>query len=671
MHRLRLSLSAPDSRRIWAKDPLRYPAFILCYTSLYERLPAAIVLLVTIALLSACGGGAPTRAPLPTISNPGQSQLPSRPTPTPEPTVTPTPDLQATASAGIAATIEALRRRIPSPTPIPPTATPRPTATPVIVTPTPTPIPTLVAMVDRVRPSVVWVGVIGPDFIAAGSGVIFEVDDSTKTALVMTNHHVIVGSRQILVLDNEATPYSAVIVGANPLRDLAILRICCSTSFRALPFGNASNLSSGTEVIAIGYPLSIGSDVLAPGGPPTVTRGIVSAIRDISTTIDDEPFEGHVIQTDAPINPGNSGGPLLTASGEIVEINTFGITLAESLGFAVSEKTISATLPDLLAGSQIWTQDTPLGILSTTYVSQAHWFTVQVPRGWTIDYTDDFTAEGKEISRVVMWHPELSTLYSMVVQISFEEIDTTLYQSLTSYLPTNPPVAPPGAKEFAVVSGGPIGDGLIRTNRPVPANRFNLRYGPEDDLIRVVEDWYLLGRYVARVSATAASDAWFNDENVAVRKQLELVLDSFQPSAFTSDDNPFSVAHPPSWQVIPGDLAEYWAEDLAAEQRVLVQIRSAEGHTNVSNYADAVQGTILTGETFRQLVLTGRSNPSYRIEYASLSPFLDVGKQVRGAALITLAGTNAIWVFVEGPPEDWEATKALADDILLRFAVRP
>jgi len=84
---------------------------------------------------------------------------------------------------------------------------------------------------------------------------------------------VIEGTRHIQVLVNDSTTYTAVIVGADPLRDLAMLRICCSTDFRAVPFGNATELKSGTEVIAIGYPQSALLDLLAIEGGQTVTRG--------------------------------------------------------------------------------------------------------------------------------------------------------------------------------------------------------------------------------------------------------------------------------------------------------------------------------------------------------------------------------------------------------------
>jgi hypothetical protein len=78
---------------------------------------------------------------------------------------------------------------------------------------------------------------------------------------------------------------------------------------------------AGQEVIAIGLALGVFQN--------TVTRGIISAVRRVGSTV--------VLQTDAAINPGNSGGPLINRSGEVVGITTLKVTgSAESLGFAVA-----------------------------------------------------------------------------------------------------------------------------------------------------------------------------------------------------------------------------------------------------------------------------------------------------------------------------------------------
>ena len=92
-------------------------------------------------------------------------------------------------------------------------------------------------------------------------------------------------------------------------------------------------------MIAIGYPLN-------QSGPPTVTRGIISAHKyDVSQS-------RWEIQHDASINPGNSGGPLFTTSGELLGINTerfelFAERPVEGVAFAISIFTVQAYLDEI------------------------------------------------------------------------------------------------------------------------------------------------------------------------------------------------------------------------------------------------------------------------------------------------------------------------------------
>ncbi len=169
-----------------------------------------------------------------------------------------------------------------------------------------------------------------------GSGAIFEVSD--QTALIITNYHVVEGVEEVTVTVNDSNTYRGVVKGTDAVRDLAVVRICCG-SFRTLTFGDAASLEPGDEVVAIGYALGL-------SGQATITRGIVSAVRY------NDRHQSDVIQTDAALNPGNSGGPLLSMSGRIMGINTFGYAgpSVESLGFAISVKTVKQEIPSLRTG---------------------------------------------------------------------------------------------------------------------------------------------------------------------------------------------------------------------------------------------------------------------------------------------------------------------------------
>ena len=283
------------------------------------------------------------------------------------PTAAPTrtPDIDSTVEARMAAILAA----IPAPAPVP-TAAPTPTGTPTpwpAPTPTPLPSPTLPPassptplpsatpaptpgaaptedqaaslseMVKQVRPAVVRIDTGS----GSGSGVIFETQG--RTAYVITNYHVVEGEVRVNVTVNDSVAYPGSVLGADSIRDLAVVSICCG-AFRALSFGDAGVLQPGDEVVAIGYPLGL-------PGEATVTRGIVSAVRYDSEHL------SNVIQTDAAINPGNSGGPMLSASGKILGINTFGYDRSESgrpvqgLSFAISEQTVRQQIPALQAGT--------------------------------------------------------------------------------------------------------------------------------------------------------------------------------------------------------------------------------------------------------------------------------------------------------------------------------
>jgi Do/DeqQ family serine protease len=142
--------------------------------------------------------------------------------------------------------------------------------------------------------------------IGAGSGVIISTD-----GYVMTNNHVIEGADELEVTLNDNRKYTALVVGADPTTDIALLKIEAS-DLPTIPFGNSEDLKVGEWVLAIGNPFNLTS---------TVTAGIVSAKGRGGITRTGGNIESF-IQTDAAVNPGNSGGALVNTRGELVGINT-------------------------------------------------------------------------------------------------------------------------------------------------------------------------------------------------------------------------------------------------------------------------------------------------------------------------------------------------------------
>ena len=170
----------------------------------------------------------------------------------------------------------------------------------------------------------------------SGSGVIIQTQG--PAGYIVTNHHVVQGSAWIEATVGDSTVYQAELLGADPGRDLAVLKICCG-SFQTARFGDIVGLMPATEVVVIGYPHGM-------PGPATITQGIVSAIR-FNTTL-----QSQVIQTDAAMNPGNSGGPILSLGGEVLGIITFKFMDSEGLGFAIPSNVVFQELPALWASDQ-------------------------------------------------------------------------------------------------------------------------------------------------------------------------------------------------------------------------------------------------------------------------------------------------------------------------------
>jgi serine protease Do len=169
-----------------------------------------------------------------------------------------------------------------------------------------------------------------------GSGVIITPD-----GYIVTNNHVIDGAVDISVTLSDRRIYRAKLIGADPLTDLAVIKIA-GEKLPYVPFGDSAKLRPGQTVLAFGNPL---------GMRFTVTRGIVSALNRPNPFAGDRRAPGEFIQTDAAINPGNSGGPLVDARGEVVGINTFLVSNTggfSGMGFAIPAQIVQPTVENLM-----------------------------------------------------------------------------------------------------------------------------------------------------------------------------------------------------------------------------------------------------------------------------------------------------------------------------------
>lgn len=202
----------------------------------------------------------------------------------------------------------------------------------------------IVAVAQKVGPTVVGItnkGLVRDMFNrqvlmeqGTGSGVIFD-----PSGLIVTNHHVIKGAKEIAVSLADGRSVPGRVLGSDPATDLAVVKID-EANLPTAVFGDSDKNMVGEPVVAIGNPLGLEFK-------GSVTAGIISALNR-SLDVGERTFR--LIQTDAAINPGNSGGALANADGMVIGINSAKINAngVEGIGFAipinVAKKVINSIL---------------------------------------------------------------------------------------------------------------------------------------------------------------------------------------------------------------------------------------------------------------------------------------------------------------------------------------
>ncbi|MYT32746.1 MULTISPECIES: trypsin-like peptidase domain-containing protein [unclassified Streptomyces] len=219
---------------------------------------------------------------------------------------------------------------------------------------------------------------------STGSGVVI-----TSSGEIVTNNHVVAGARKVSVTFSDGSRKTATVVGTDPGKDLALIKVAGAKGLTHAVLGDSSKLVVGDPVVAIGSP---------EGLTGSVTSGIVSALnRDVSVPKEDGQGQGQgqdqgggrgffgggggwpfefggnqyngdtgsskttykAIQTDAALNPGNSGGALINMQGQIIGINSAMYSPSSSdssqagsvgLGFAIPINTVKADLDTLRSG---------------------------------------------------------------------------------------------------------------------------------------------------------------------------------------------------------------------------------------------------------------------------------------------------------------------------------
>jgi S1-C subfamily serine protease len=178
-----------------------------------------------------------------------------------------------------------------------------------------------------------------------GSGFVWD-----KAGHIITNFHVVDGgSSFLIVFKDDKKQYRAKLVGADPIKDIAVLQLEEKRLLlKPIILGDSKSLLVGQKALVIGCPLGLNH---------TLTTGSISALERKIKGYGGVSIDG-MIQTDASINPGNSGGALLDSQGKLIGINTIlfnasGSQSSAGLGFAIPVDIVKTIVPQLIKNGKV------------------------------------------------------------------------------------------------------------------------------------------------------------------------------------------------------------------------------------------------------------------------------------------------------------------------------
>ena len=184
----------------------------------------------------------------------------------------------------------------------------------------------------------------GYTFEASGSGFII-----TSDGYILTNYHVISGSKTVTVATYDHKTYDAKVIGYDSSNDIAVIKIDAE-GLTPVTLGDSDTLRVGETVYAIGNPL----------GELTfsLTGGIVSALsRNVQT---EAGTTMSLIQTDCAINSGNSGGALFNTRGEVIGItnakyssSSMGEAEIDNIGFAIPINSVTRIVTSIIENGYV------------------------------------------------------------------------------------------------------------------------------------------------------------------------------------------------------------------------------------------------------------------------------------------------------------------------------
>jgi S1-C subfamily serine protease len=161
-----------------------------------------------------------------------------------------------------------------------------------------------------------------------------------RDGVIVTGAHTLTRSEDISVILPSGESIDATLAGADPSTNLAVLKIN-SADISAPPLGDTSQLKVGHVILAVGRGAQRGLNA---------TLGIVGVLSGAWRT-----WQGGLIDQfiglDLDLHPGADGGPLADSNGNVLGINTLG--LSRRIALTIPASTVDRVVGKLLEKGHI------------------------------------------------------------------------------------------------------------------------------------------------------------------------------------------------------------------------------------------------------------------------------------------------------------------------------